>query len=511
MRCLIRLVSVLLGQLQRHKAVVLGDQCAGTGLEVLAILVGPPVVELAVAVVLRTLIVEAMADLVADHCADAAIIRRILGLRVEERGLQNRGREHDDVHARLVVGVHRLRIHQPFVLVDRLADLGQLIAGLVQVRGLGVLGGQRIRGNTQRRIIAPVVGVADLRRELGDLLQSLGLGVLAQPIGIGDGHAVGVNQIGDQLFHAALRAFGEVQAHVFAAHIFTTNAVDQAHRALPTIALLLGTGEHLAVEVKVGGVEVARQGGGEAQNHVNTGPQLKVGQIGLGPERIKTSEEARLVHNDAREHRLEINRLSLGGFGGVISGLPSVDPRTEIEVFQRGGQIGVIGGVVGLHRVARGHIVPMVGGDLGFHGKEVAGHAERGFAGNRGGSIALVIAGVGRQFIATVGFGGGRVPGVHQLGGDHRHVCFAHGDVVVLTIVGFVRQAKAGLLKVGDIAVRVAGVAVNGQAEQVGAAGWVDRAEHARECGLVDGGIDEVKLIADRVKAGGLYGVGVEE
>lgn len=38
---------------QRHKAVVLGDQCAGTGLEVLAILVGPPVVELAVAVVLE--------------------------------------------------------------------------------------------------------------------------------------------------------------------------------------------------------------------------------------------------------------------------------------------------------------------------------------------------------------------------------------------------------------------------------------------------------------------------
>ena len=302
-----------------------------------------------------------------------------------------------------------------------------------------------------------------------------------------------------------------MQAHVFAAHIFTTNAVDQAHRALPTIALLLGTGEHLAVEVKVGGVEVARQGGGEAQNHVNTGPQLKVGQIGLGPERIKTSEEARLVHNDARKHRLEINRLSLGGLGGVISGLPGVDPRTEIEVLQRGGQIGVISGVVGLHRVARGHIVPMVGGDLGFHGKEVAGHAERGFAGNRGGSVALVIAGVGRQLIATVGLGGGRVSGVHQLGGDHRHVCFAHGSIVVFAIVGLIRQAQAGLLKMGDIAVRVAGIAVNGQAEQVGAAGWVDGAEHARESGLVDGGIDEVKLIADRVKAGGLDGVGVQE
>ena len=42
-----------------------------------------------------------------------------------------------------------------------------------------------------------MVGVADFRREFGELLQCLGLGVFAQPIGIGDGCAVGVNQIGD--------------------------------------------------------------------------------------------------------------------------------------------------------------------------------------------------------------------------------------------------------------------------------------------------------------------------
>ena len=41
--------------------------------------------------------------------------------------------------------------------------------------------------------------------------------------------------------------------------------------------------------------------------------------------------------------------------------------------------------------------------------------------------------------------------------------------------------------------------------DAIEAAGWVDRAEHARECGLVDGGIDEVKLVADWVKPGGLY------
>ena len=197
MRCLVRFVGVFLGQLLRHKTVVLGDQRTGAGLEVLAILIGPPVVELAVAVVLRTLVVKTVADFVADHRADATIVGCIFGLRIEERRLQNRRREHDDIHARLVVGVHRLRVHQPLVFVCRLADLGQLVAGLIEVCGLGVLGWQRVCGWIQCRVVSPMVGVADFRREFGELLQCLGLGVFAQPIGIGDGCAVGVNQIGD--------------------------------------------------------------------------------------------------------------------------------------------------------------------------------------------------------------------------------------------------------------------------------------------------------------------------
>ena len=120
--------------------------------------VGPPVVEFAVAVVLRALVVETVADLMADHRADAAVVRGILGIRVEERRLQNGGREHDHVHGRLIVGVHRLRIHQPFVLVDGLAHLGQLVAGLIQRsrhcmfwREAGVL------AHIQRGIVTPMV------------------------------------------------------------------------------------------------------------------------------------------------------------------------------------------------------------------------------------------------------------------------------------------------------------------------------------------------------------------
>jgi hypothetical protein len=71
--------------------------------------VGPPVAQVAVPSYLAALVVEAVPDLVADHRADCAVVHRVVGLDVEERRLQDRGREHDLVHARVVVGVDRLR------------------------------------------------------------------------------------------------------------------------------------------------------------------------------------------------------------------------------------------------------------------------------------------------------------------------------------------------------------------------------------------------------------------
>ena len=55
-----------------------------------AVVVSPPVDQVAVAVVLGTLVVKAVPDLMTDHRADTAVVRRIVGLGVEERRLQNR-------------------------------------------------------------------------------------------------------------------------------------------------------------------------------------------------------------------------------------------------------------------------------------------------------------------------------------------------------------------------------------------------------------------------------------
>ncbi len=65
------------------------------------VLGGPPVAQLAVAVGLAALVVEAVGDLVADHAADAAVVDGRVAVRIEERRLQDRGREDDLVLGRL--------------------------------------------------------------------------------------------------------------------------------------------------------------------------------------------------------------------------------------------------------------------------------------------------------------------------------------------------------------------------------------------------------------------------
>ena len=101
------------------EGVELRDEGVGERLERGPVLVGPPVAQRAGAVELRALVVEAVADLVADDRADAAVVDRVVGLDVEERRLEDGGREDDLVQAGVVVGVDRLRGHEPLVAVDR--------------------------------------------------------------------------------------------------------------------------------------------------------------------------------------------------------------------------------------------------------------------------------------------------------------------------------------------------------------------------------------------------------
>ena len=157
------------GSVARREAVVLLDQRLRLHLEGGLVVGRPPVVEVAGAVVLRALVVEAVADLVADHRADAAVVLGRLGVRGEERLLQDAGREADLVGAGVVVGVDGLRQHEPLVAVDRRADLAELAVGLERRRG-GDVAEQVVGADPQRGVVAELLRVADLGPEGLELL-----------------------------------------------------------------------------------------------------------------------------------------------------------------------------------------------------------------------------------------------------------------------------------------------------------------------------------------------------
>jgi len=111
----------------RLVGVVLRDELAGDRIEGLAVGFRPPVAQAALAVELAALVVEAMADLVADHRADRPVVDRVVRLHVEERRLQDRSRENDLVLGRVVVGVDGLRRHAPLLVIAGLAEIRELI------------------------------------------------------------------------------------------------------------------------------------------------------------------------------------------------------------------------------------------------------------------------------------------------------------------------------------------------------------------------------------------------
>src|SRR5213082_163424 len=98
----------------------------------------PPVGELAFGIKFRACIVKAMADLVPDGGADRAIVGGGIRLRIEERRVQNGSGEVESVLERKIQGVDRLRSHPPFVAVDGITQLGELMMIFPFLRSPGV-------------------------------------------------------------------------------------------------------------------------------------------------------------------------------------------------------------------------------------------------------------------------------------------------------------------------------------------------------------------------------------
>ena len=108
-----------------------------TCLEVLTILFCPPVCHITILVIMASLIIESMCHLMTDNHTDGTIVKGIISLRVEEWILKDTCRETDFIRRRIIISIHRLRSHQPLVLVYWLTSLlldsilcPELLAGL---------------------------------------------------------------------------------------------------------------------------------------------------------------------------------------------------------------------------------------------------------------------------------------------------------------------------------------------------------------------------------------------
>src|SRR5438874_3183057 len=120
----------------------------------------PPVGELAFGIKFRARISEAMADLVPDGGANRAVVGGGVRLRIEERRFQNGSGEVESVLEREIQGVDRLRSHPPFVAVDGLTQLRQLIMVFPFLRSPGVPE-RIITTNDEPGIVAPFLGITD--------------------------------------------------------------------------------------------------------------------------------------------------------------------------------------------------------------------------------------------------------------------------------------------------------------------------------------------------------------
>ena len=141
----------------------------------------PPVNHVAVLVELATLVIEAVRHLMSDHDTNRTVVERIVGTHVEERILQNTGGETDLVARGVIVRVHRLRRHVPFLLIYRLAEVTQTVVLFELSRPLQV-GIIRIFGiDIELAVVPPFVRIADLDGHGVQFLQGFVFGLTTHP------------------------------------------------------------------------------------------------------------------------------------------------------------------------------------------------------------------------------------------------------------------------------------------------------------------------------------------
>ena len=175
-----RKTSVGMKRIYYDNLVILINQFISTLLETNSILGSPPIDQITILIVVTSLIIESMRHLMADYHTDSAIVHRIVGIRIKEWRLKDRGRETDLIRSRIVISVHGLRIHMPTRLIDRLIHVRQLIGHIEDVRTANIRP-IRIVLDLQATIITPFVRITYFHRKSGQFLLRFRLSRIAHP------------------------------------------------------------------------------------------------------------------------------------------------------------------------------------------------------------------------------------------------------------------------------------------------------------------------------------------
>src|SRR5580692_4558363 len=126
-----------------------------------------------------------MSEFVSNDYANGSIIHGVIQVVIVEGGLKDSRHEVDIVLRRVIVGIDSRWTVEPLPGIDWLADLVELALALEFIAAKRIP--HRIApNNVQRAVVAPLVGIADLVRDLVQLDQGLSFGGLGHPWEIGD-------------------------------------------------------------------------------------------------------------------------------------------------------------------------------------------------------------------------------------------------------------------------------------------------------------------------------------
>ncbi len=219
-------------------------------IEILAVILAPPIGEITLSVKLRTGVVKAVGDFVADCGAHAAIIDCVIRFGIEKGRLQNPCRKHNFVHQGVVIRVYGGRRHSPFVAVHRLANFVQ-IAGMFKTDGAAYV--REVSGSFDGKcgIITPLVRISNLDLERLQFLQSCFFGFRAHPGERGNVAFQSADQVRDHFLSVSLGFRRKILFNVNLSERFANTPVNALYAAFPSRLNLLRTSHLRPIKVEI--------------------------------------------------------------------------------------------------------------------------------------------------------------------------------------------------------------------------------------------------------------------